>query len=304
MMVIMLKAQNLCKTFSNKNNVFKLNNISFTLPKGYICGLIGENGAGKSSLIKCLAGLYRPDNGEIFIENMPFYKDEAKIKNMLGLVFDKDYYEQNLSLTQIGRLYGSLYSNFKFDQYLNYLKRFNLDNRKKFKHLSKGMKTKVQIAFALSHNAKLFLFDEPEAGLDKVSREELLKICTNLVSGGEKTILFSSHITQDLDKIADYIGYMQNGRLLFFITKEELCDKFHIVKGENYKLKLIPKEKIVYMEEKSYITSAMVAGGKKYLSDKTLEVYKPCISEFMYYFVKGGKKNAENIAKNFININN
>lgn len=298
----MLKAEHLCKTFSNKNNTFKLDNISFNLPKGYICGLIGENGAGKSSLIKCLAGLYSPDNGEIFIENLPFYKNEAKIKDILGLVLDTDYYNHNFSLNQIGRLYGSLYSNFEFNQYLSYLAKFNLDGKNKFKYLSKGMKIKVQLAFALSHNAKLFLFDEPAAGLDKPSREELLKICTGLVSDGERSVLLSSHITEDLDRIADYIGYMQNGSLLFFITKEALCDKFHIIKGEKYQLKLIPKEKIVYMEEGAYITSAMVAGGKKYLSGKKFEVHKPCISEFMYYFVKGGEKNAKNIAKNFINI--
>lgn len=300
----MLNVEHLHKTFSNKNNTFRLDDISFTLPKGYICGLVGENGAGKSSLIKCLAGLYYPDSGSIYAGGMPFYENEAKIKDMTGLVLDTGFYNQNLSLQKIGMLYGGLYSNFSMDKYIGYLVRFNLDPQKKFKHLSKGMKTKTQIAFALSHNARLFLFDEPEAGLDQDSREELLKICTSLVSDGERSVLISSHITEDIDRIADYIGYIQNGRLLFFLPKENLCDQFSIVKGESYKLKLIPKEKIVYMEEGKYSTSAMVAGGKKYLSDKTLEVYKPGIGEFMYYFVKGGNENAKNIAERFIKINN
>lgn len=300
----MLNVEHLHKTFSNKNNTFRLDDISFTLPKGYICGLVGENGAGKSSLIKCLAGLYYPDSGSIYAGGMPFDENEAKIKDMTGLVLDTDFYNQHLSLTKIGMLYGGLYSNFNMDKYLGYLARFNLDSKKKFRHLSKGMKTKAQLAFALSHNARLFLFDEPEAGLDQDSREELLKICTSLVSDGERSVLISSHITEDIDRIADYIGYIQNGRLLFFLPKENLCDQFSIVKGESYKLKLIPKEKIVYMEEGKYSTSAMVAGGKKYLSDKTLEVYKPGIGEFMYYFVKGGNENAKNIAERFIKINN
>ncbi|MCI9079944.1 MAG: ABC transporter ATP-binding protein [Lachnospiraceae bacterium] len=299
----MLKVEHLNKTLSNKNNTFKLNNISFTLPKGYICGLMGENGSGKSSLIKCLTGLYQPDNGNIFIQNMPFYKNETKNKDMLGIVLDTNFYNQSFNLIQIGKYYGSLYNAFNYKQYLAYLSLFHLDSKKKFKHLSKGMKIKVQISFALSHNAKLFLFDEPEDGLDKDSRKELVKICTELVSDGEKSVLLSSHITEDLDRIADYIGYMQNGNMLFFLPKDTLCNKFRIIKGEYYKLHNIPKGKIVYMEKDKYITSAMVMGGNKYSSDKTLEVYKPCISEFMYYFVKGGNENAKNIAKDFININ-
>lgn len=298
----MLRVEHLDKTLSNKNNTFKLHDISFTLPKGYICGLAGENGSGKSSLIKCLAGLYYPDNGNIFIQDTPFYENEIKTKDMLGLVLDTSFYNQNFTLIQIGKFYGSLYSRFNFNQYLGYLSLFHIDSKKKFKHLSKGMKTKVQISFALSHNAKLFLFDEPAAGLDKDSREELVKICTELISDGEKSILLSSHITEDLDRIADYIGYMQNGKMLFFMPKDTLCSKFRIIKGEHYKCQNLPKEKIVYMEKGKYITSVMLAGGNKYSSDKTLEVYKPRIAEFMYYYVKGGNENAQNIAKNFINI--
>lgn len=300
----MLRVEHLNKTLSNKSNTFKIQDISFTLPKGYICGLAGENGAGKSSLLKCLAGLYTPDSGNIYINNLPFPENEAKIKDILGLVLDPGCYNQNLSLKQIGTYYGGLYSSFEPQQYTRYLDIFKLSSKKKFKHLSKGMKTKAQIALALSHNAKLFLFDEPAAGLDKQSRDELIKICTSLIADGEKSILVSSHITEDLDRIADYLAYMQDGRLLFFMPKETLCSKFRIIKGENYKCRMLPKEKVVYMEEGKYNTSAMVMGGGKYSSDKMLEVCQPDIGGFMYYFVKGGKKNAQNIAENFININN
>lgn len=300
----MLRVENINKTLSDKNGTFKIHNISFTLPKGYICGLAGENGAGKSSLLKCLAGLYTPDSGNICINNMDFIGNEPKIKDILGTVLDPCLYNTNFSLKQIGIYYGDLYSNFDPVQYARYLDIFNLDSKKKFKHLSKGMKTKTQIAFALSHNAKLFIFDEPAAGLDKQSRNELIKICTELVADGEKSILISSHITEDLDRIADYIAYMQNGRLLFFLPKETLCSKFRIIKGENYRCQQIPKEKIVYMEKGKYSTKVMVTGGIKYASNKSLEVYQPDIGEFMYYFVKGGETNAKNIAENFINVNN
>lgn len=300
----MLRVENINKTLSNKNNTFRIHNISFSLPKGYICGLAGENGAGKSSLLKCLAGLYVPDSGNIYIDNMDFSGNEAKIKDIIGTVLEPCCYNPNFSLKQIGIYYGELYNSFDPVQYARYLDIFNLDSNKKFRHLSKGMKTKTQIAFALSHNAKLFLFDEPAAGLDKQSRNELVKICTELMADGGKSILISSHITEDLDRIADYIAYMQNGSLLFFLPKETLCSKFRIIKGENYKCRQLPKEKIVYMEEGKYSTSVMVTGGVKYSSSKMFEVYEPDIGEFMYYFVKGGRTNAKNIAENFININN
>jgi len=296
----MLKADHLCKTLSNKDSTFRLNNISFSLPRGYICGLIGENGSGKSSLIKCLAGLYSLDSGSIYIDSLLFAENEARVKDMLGVVLDTSLYDKNMTLGQTGIFYGGLYKDFNYKQYLDYLEKFNLDMKQKIKHLSKGMKIKVQIAFALSHNAKLFLFDEPSAGLDKEFRKEFLSICTDLISGGDKTILISSHITEDLDRYADYIGYMQCGQLLFLMEKEELCGKFRIIKGENYKCRLLPKEKIVYIEEGMYSSSVMVTGGGKYSSDPSFEVYKPCISEFMYYFVKGGRNNAKNIAEKIL----
>lgn len=299
----MLRVEHLHKKLSDGNGTFQLQDISLHLPKGLICGLIGENGAGKTSLIKSLIGLHCLEQGNIYINGFSLAEKEAEVKDMLGLVLSNCYFEQNMTLEQIGIFYGELYSKFDMNQYLKHLIVFNMDRKQKLKRLSTGMKIKVQLAFALSHDAKFFVFDEPTAGLDREFREEFLNICTNLVSDGEKSILISSHITEDLDRIVDYIGYMQKGSLLFFDTKENLCDNFWIVKGEHYKCKLISKKAVVYMEQGKYSTSAMVFASRRAHIDNGLEKYRPNIREFMYYLVKGGEENAKAVAEKYMEIN-
>ena len=295
----MLKVDNLTKTLDN----FKLQDISFHLPKGYICGLIGENGAGKTTLIKLLIGLYKRDRGsggDITINGYSMDEDEARMKEGLGLIHDESMYDKRLSLEQIGLYYGEFYCEFDMKKYLGYLDKFGLDSHQRYRELSKGMEIKTQLAFALSHNAKMFIFDEPTSGLDKSFREEFIKICADIVSDGERSILISSHITEDLDRIADYIAYMQEGKILFFTTKEALCDKFLIVQGEDYKCNLISKDAVIYKETGEYSSRAMIINSKRFAIDAELETKQPDIREFMHYFVKGGKQNAEAIAEKYL----
>lgn len=294
----MLQVNNLDKKLSGTEN-FHIDNVSLHIPGGYICGLIGENGAGKTTLIRILMGLYNT-SGDVVINGHDMRTDEAAAKDDLAVVFDEGFFQQDMSLEQIGIFYGELYSRFDMSTYLEYLKRFELDKKKRYKKLSKGMKTKAQFAFALSHDAKLFLLDEPTAGLDRHFRDEFLKICADLVSDGSRSILMSSHITEDLDRIADYIAYMQDGKLLFVLPKDELCDRFRLVTGEDYKCNLISKDAVVYKEKSEYSTSALVINKKCFLIDRELEVHTPDIREFMHYFVKGGKQNAEAVAKRYL----
>lgn len=278
---------------------FGLSDITFHIPKGYICGLIGENGSGKTTLMRVLMGLYNA-SGEIIIDGYNMNEHEAKIKDEIGVVFDEGFFEDAMNLEQIGIFYGELYSRFHMDTYLNNLITFNLDKKMKYGKLSKGTKIKAQLAFAISHEAKLFLFDEPTAGLDKHFREEFRRICVDLVADGECSILMSSHITEDLDRIADYIAYIQDGKVLFCLPKEKLCDQFYIVIGEDYKCNLIAKEALVYKDKGTYSSSAMVINRKRFQIDDTLEKRIPSIREFMYYFVKGGSSNAEIIAEKYL----
>lgn len=146
--------------------------------------------------------------------------DEQNAKEKLGIVIDEGFFEQEMTIEQIGVFYGSLYRAFDNIKYLKFIEKFKLDKDMKYKKLSKGMKTKVQLAFSISHDAKLFLFDEPTAGLDKHFREEFIKLSAEIVSDGERSVLISSHITEDSDRIADYIAYMQEGKLLFCMPKD------------------------------------------------------------------------------------
>lgn len=291
----MLKIEELNKCMPG----FEIRDVSFHLPKGYICGLIGENGAGKTSLIRMIIGLYRK-TGTCLVDGKNFAEYEAEIKNELGLILDECMFEKHLTLDMIGKLYGPLYTHFDENLYKEYLERFGLNEKQKIKHLSKGMLIKFQLAFALSHEAKLFIFDEPTGGMDEEFREEFYQICSELVSDQEHSVLISTHITNDLDRIADYLAYMQDGELLFFKTKDELLERFAVVKAENYKLKLIPKEYVVHMEEGQYGGKAMIVKRKAILLDEAYEWKYPNIQEFMYYMVKGGHEHAKNIVEAYI----
>ncbi|MBQ4283147.1 MAG: ABC transporter ATP-binding protein [Lachnospira sp.] len=292
----MLKVDGLNKTFYG----FSLKNIDLHIPKGYICGLIGENGAGKSTLIKTIIGLYKMEEGSVVVDGMKFDSNEAQIKDMLGIVLDECIYNPGYTPLKIGKLYGPLYTHYEESAYLDWLKKFNVPADKKIKQLSKGMQIKFQLAFALSHKAKLFIFDEPTAGLDSDFRKEFLDICMELIEDGERSILFSTHITEDLDRVADYITFIQDGEILLSMTKEELCSRFVYVQAENYKLKLLKPTSVVHREEGTYGGSALVVNSKQVPLDNDYEKRVPTVEEVMYYFVKGGKAHAKDIIELYV----
>lgn len=287
----MLKLEQVNKRISS----FELTDISFHLPKGYICGLIGENGAGKTSLIKTIIGLYRMDSGVCMMAGKEFVTHEAEIKNQLGLILDESMFEEYLSLNLLGKYYGSFYSSYDEKIFMDYLKQFGLNPKQKLKHLSKGMKIKFQLAFALSHDAKLFIFDEPTSGMDEEFRKEFYQICADLVSDGEHSVLVSTHITADLDRIADYLAYIQDGELLFFEEKDTVLDNFAIVTAENYKLKLLSKEYVIHMEKNTYGGTAMMLKRRHIKLDDAYSLKRPNIQELMYYIVKGGHNHAKDV---------
>lgn len=287
----MIKMENICKTF----HTFKLNHISMELPKGYICGLIGENGSGKSTLMKILAGIYHMDSGQRTLANMNYDENEVQIKDILGIVFDECFFDKDLTPKAIGKLYGPLYTSFDERVYKENLVRFQLNPKQKLGDMSKGMEMKLQLAFALSHHAKIFLFDEPTASLDQEFREEFWRICASLIEDGEKSILISSHLTGDFDRRADYIAYLDHGELLFFETGEKLSEMFTLVKAENYKLRLIPKENMIHMEEGEYGGMALVVGANRLNHDSAYTLAKPSLREVMYHISRGGVTNAKAI---------
>lgn len=278
----MIKVNELTKQWGN----FILSDINFELPKGYICGLIGENGAGKTTLLNLLLGLYYPDSGDIFINNLNMAKNEAKIKDDLGYVLQIDLFDPYLSLADNADSYGKYYSRYDKTLFLDYCGRFELNSRSRLKTLSKGQQLKFQFAFALSHKPVVLILDEPTANFDPSFRNQFFDILTNFISDGEHTVLLATHLTSDLERIGDYITFIHRGKLVFSQDRESLESSYRLLTGEHYKLKLLPKDKVIYLDKKEHSSTALVKHSKFASYDPELNVAIPTIEEIMYHYIK------------------
>jgi len=228
MMDNILYVDNLCKKYKN----FKLNNVSLKLPKGFIMGLIGENGAGKTTLIKLIMNLVKKDSGDIKVFDKDNLKFEREIKDRISFVYDEVCYYDHMSLKENGNMVSMLYSKWDKDKFNYYLNKFELNKDKKLKELSKGMRMKFSLCIALSHGAEFIIMDEPTVGLDPVVRSEVLEELQSLMENENMGVLISTHITSDLEKIADYITFIKDGSIIFSKSKDEIMESYKIIKGD------------------------------------------------------------------------
>ena len=210
---------------------FGIDDVTFALPKGCIMGFVGKNGAGKTTTIKAILNMLHRDGGEIKIFGKDNIEHEADVKQKIGVVMDSPFYENEWTLLQVGKVLKPFYRDWSDQKFTDMLRGFNLDPNKKIKALSRGMKMKIMVACALAHDPDLLILDEPTSGLDAVARDELLEQLQNFISCGGKSILFSTHITTDLEKIADYLTFIDNGKIIHSDTKETMLDKYVVVKG-------------------------------------------------------------------------
>ena len=222
-----LEVNHLSKTFEN----FQLQDISFSLPKGYIMGLVGPNGSGKTTTIKLILNMLKRNNGEVKILGLDNVTEEQAAKKNLGIVFDSNYFSENWKVSQVEKSLSAFYQNWDAPRFAQLIDGFSIPTTKKVKELSKGMQMKLMLACAFSYGAKLLILDEPTSGLDPVSRDELLNILAEYIEDGEHSVLFSTHITSDLERAADYITYINYGELFFSGGKDEFIDMFRIVRG-------------------------------------------------------------------------
>ncbi|WP_377890730.1 ABC transporter ATP-binding protein [Alkalihalobacillus sp. R86527] len=219
------------KNATKKFKSFSVENIDLQVKQGFITGFIGENGAGKSTTIKMMMNLLKPDNGEVKVFGMDFKTHEKEIKERIGFVYDGNVFFEGLNLKDIKRIVGPAYKKWDDSLFYNYVEQFDLPLNKAIKTFSKGMQMKASLAIALSHDAELIIMDEPTAGLDPNFRRELLQLLQEIMMDAKRTIFFSTHITSDLDRIADYIAFIQNGKLVFHETSEDISEQYAIVKG-------------------------------------------------------------------------
>jgi len=273
------------KNLNKQYDGFSLSDISFSLPRGYICGLIGPNGSGKTTIIKLIMNIIPKDDGSIKVFGLDNEADEVEVKSRIGFVHDTpDFYKES-KLKIIKEIVAPFYIEWSDEKFMGYIDKFELPLKKKFSSLSLGMKMKFWLAIALSHNAELILLDEPTSGLDPVFRREFLEMLSDIIQDERKSVLFSTHITSDLDRIADYITFIKNGKLVFSKTKDEIFDNYGVIKGGDEITNAKYENSICGYKKTSLGVDALtnnIQGIKTSLGDKAI-YEKATLEDIMYY---------------------
>lgn len=278
------------KDVTKRYEGFTLDKVSFNVPKGSIMGFIGQNGAGKTTTIRSLLNITSIDEGEIKLLGLDHIKDEFDIKNRLAVVFDEIPFHDVFNASDMARIFEGLYPQWDNSVYSQYLERFSLPPKKKIGEYSKGMKMKLQIACALSHNAELLVMDEATTGLDPVIRDEILHIFMEYLQNGERSILMSSHITADLEKIADSVTFIDKGKILLSGYKDEVLETHGILKCSKEEAQNMDKSDIVSVRLNEFGAEVMV-------SDRENASYKysgsildsASLDDIMLYYVHKGE---------------
>lgn len=285
-MRFLLQVQDLTRSYGN----FVLDHVSLSIPGGTIMGLVGENGAGKTTTIRAILGLIRRDFGTVTFCGEPLVTDSKALKEDIGVVFDTIAFYDGLTPEQIGHICRGCYRNWDDGQYQTLLTRFGLDGvrKKKLKTFSRGMKMKLSIATALSHHPKLLLLDEPTGGLDPVVRDDLLELLLDFVKDEEHAVLLSSHITTDLEKIADYVTFLHDGRMLLSRPKDELVEQYGIVRCGEEQFEKISSAEMLAWRKQAYAWEVLVADreqARRRFQDAVID--RATLDEILLFYVKG-----------------
>lgn len=271
---------------ANLNKAYKdfaLENINLSLPRGYIMGFVGKNGAGKSTTMNCLLGITKADSGTVKIFGKPADKLTAEDKEKIGVVLDGFAFAEILNIKDIEIILKNIYKNWDSEGFNTLRKRFSLPKDKAIKDFSTGMRAKLNIAVALSHNAQLLVLDEATSGLDPVVRDEILDILQDFVQNENHSVLISSHITSDLEKICDYIAFIKDGQLVFVENKDDLLEKYAIIHCKNEEFGSIDPSAVISSKHNSFSTQALVLKDKikgDFVTDK------PSIEDIMLFYTK------------------
>lgn len=287
----MLKVEQLEKSYPG----FRLEDISLELPAGYMIGVLGENGAGKSTLLKLMMGYEKPGRGRVLFageETEPYQniwqspETEKWAKDQFGFVLNEPLFSPYSTLSENGMRYGKYYSSYREEELAQRLQEFMLDSGKCYGKCSRGEKLKFQFAFALSHHPRLLFLDEPLASFDEAFREKFVKHLARFVEDGRHSVIMASHLTQELEQMADYIVFLHKGKLLEFEDIETLREKYRVVSGEAYKIKLLNPDWVLAIEEGAYSTRAFVRHNSRRKYDRALTVEPPTLEDIFYYLYK------------------
>lgn len=283
----MLQVDGLCKSFDG----FQLKNVSFTVPSGAIVGFIGQNGAGKTTTLKCIMRSVFPDAGSVTVNGRDMSENETECKKLISFSSGTFEYYRNKKLREIVAAVKPFYDNWSDNDFTKYCAKFSLDVNKRVKELSAGMKVKFSLALAMSHNANVFVFDEPTSGLDPIARDELLDVFRDIVEDGDKSILFSTHITADLEKCADYVLFIKDGQIIVDSEKDALLDDYALIKGGADELTDELTSRLIAYKQHSFGYVALIKRDKIRSADKFV-TEKPTLDDIMVYFNKRNQAQA------------
>lgn len=279
-----IEITNLCKTYGE----FKLDNINLTLPQGSIMGLVGENGAGKSTTIRLIMNAIKRDNGTVKVLGTDNRSKQFRdLKNDIGIVLDEAYFPEALNAKDVDKIMCGTYKNWNSRQYFELVDRFSLPQKKKFSDYSRGMKMKLAIAVALSHDPKLLILDEATSGLDPIVRDEILDIFNEFTRDETHSVLLSSHIISDLEKICDYIAFVHKGRLRFCDEKDKLLEEYGIVRMSHESFEAVPPEAVISKKVSDYGVEALL---KRSAASAGFVTEHTSIEDIILYVAKEDKK--------------
>lgn len=281
-----LKIENLCK----KYNDFKLDNISFSIKEGHVLGMLGENGAGKTTTIKAILNLVKKDNGCITIFGRDNIKDETIVKENIGVVLDDSFLPSYYDVMDINKLMKNIHDNWDDKQYFNYIKEFKLPKNKMIKYFSKGMYIKIKIAVALSFNPKLLILDEPTSGLDPIARSDILSIFTKYVENSNSSILISSHITTDLELLADDIIFIDDGKIILNESRDELLNEYSLVNCSNEEFNKIDSNDYIRYKKNRFGYELLIKNNIQFKDKYGIDnISKPNLEKIMILYIRGDK---------------
>ena len=280
-----IELSHICKDFGS----FAIQDLTLAVPTGTICGLVGENGAGKSTTIRLLCGALRPDSGTASVLGVDVSSPEfLAAKEDIGVVLDEAYFPESLNAVEVGKILEATYRSWDQSLYEGYLKRFDLPGNKQFKDYSRGMRMKLAIAAALSHHPKLLVLDEATAGLDPIVRDEILDIFNDFTREEDHSILISSHILSDLEKLCDYIAFLHQGRLLFCEEKDRLLEEYGIFSDTTAQSECLLPEAIVAREPNGY--GGVRALVRRELAPVGWQLEPASVEDIILFLVKGARQ--------------
>lgn len=272
--------------FTKKYRDFELQDISFTLPKGYIMGYVGQNGSGKTTTLSMIAHLIGADAGSCSIDGLTYEKQPVKYREVIGYIGDKDEFVPDFTAKDVCAICRDFYPTFREEEFKAYMKKWKLPEKKKIKTFSRGMKVKLMFATALCRDTKILILDEATNGLDPVVRREILGILQDYISDGERSILFSTHILSDLEQIADYIFFIHDGKKVFFETKEELQEEYMLVKGGPQELDARAKKCLIGIRANDVGFEALVCADDAACLPKDCLLEKPTIDQIVVHMIQ------------------